>query len=64
MVKVKKAQDVDSDDVQEKARAAKTYCETASEYTKEHGGKPWQYVVIPHDRINLNSSVRDLLKTR
>ena len=61
MVEVKKAQDVDSDDVQEKARAANAYCETASEYTKEHGGKPWQYVVIPHDRINLNSSVKDLL---
>ena len=61
MVEVKKAQDVDSDDVKEKARAAQVYCETATQYTREHDGKPWQYVVIPHDRINFNSNLKDLL---
>lgn len=63
MVEVKKALDVESSDVQEKARAAKLYCEQASEFTADRGGKKWVYVIIPHDRINLGSSVVDLLES-
>ncbi len=63
MVEVKKAQDVETDDVQEKSRAAQLYCENASRYTADHAGKPWKYVIIPHDRINLNSNVAELLRT-
>ncbi|HEX8226410.1 MAG TPA: DEAD/DEAH box helicase family protein [Candidatus Saccharimonadales bacterium] len=61
MVEVKKADDVETDDVQEKARAAGLYCEQASKYNAEHGGKAWCYALIPHDRISLGSSLRDLL---
>ncbi len=62
MVEIKKADDVSSEDVQEKARAAKLYCEQASSYNAEHDGKKWQYVIIPHDRISLSSNVVDLIE--
>lgn len=61
MIEVKSSKDVDTLDVQEKAKAAKLYCEQASEYTSERGGKKWQYIIIPHDQISLSSSVSDLL---
>ena len=60
MVEVKKSTDVDTADVQEKAKAAKLYCEQASKYTAENGGKKWQYVIIPHDQVSLGSNVSEL----
>ncbi len=62
MVEVKSAKDVDTTDVQEKAKAAKLYCDQASEYTTEKGGKKWQYVIIPHDQIVLSSNLKDLIE--
>jgi type III restriction enzyme len=61
MVEIKKAQDVSSDEVQEKAKAAKIYCDQASEYTSSIGGKKWQYVLIPHDQVELSASIRNLI---
>lgn len=61
MVEVKSSRDVDTTDVQEKAKAAKLYCDQASEYTAEKGGKKWFYVIIPHDHISLSSSLTDLI---
>ena len=37
-------------------RAAETYCENASEYTKANGGKPWKYVLLAHDKVDRTSS--------
>lgn len=62
MVEVKKAGDVSTLEVQEKAKAATLYCDQASEYTKEKGGKKWHYVIIPHDRIVLSANLSDLIK--
>ncbi|MDQ5969831.1 MAG: type restriction enzyme [Patescibacteria group bacterium] len=62
MVEVKSSKDVDTTDVQEKAKAAKLYCDQASDYTTEKGGKKWQYVIIPHDQITLSSSLEDLIE--
>jgi type III restriction enzyme len=62
VVEGKSSKDVDSTDVKEKAKAAKLYCDQASEYATEKGGKDWRYVIIPHDRIMLSSSLVNLLK--
>jgi type III restriction enzyme len=43
-------------DVKEKAIAAQEYCRAASEFNAENGGKPWKYVLIPHDEIRPQSS--------
>jgi len=44
-----------------KAKAAREWCERASGYELEHGGKPWKYVLIPHDAILANSSLASLV---
>ena len=61
MIEVKKSIDVNTAEVKEKAKAAKLYCDQASEYTSQKGGKRWQYVIIPHDQINLGVNLQNLL---
>ena len=56
MVETKAAKDVTSEDVQAKKKAAETYCENASEYTRANGGKPWRYVLLAHDKVDRTSS--------
>ena len=36
------------------------WCQNASDYMLTHGGKPWQYVLIPHDAIAQNMTLKGL----
>lgn len=63
MVETKKAKDIETTDVQEKKKAALEYCKHATEFTTQHGGKPWKYVLIPHDMVMVNMSFETLAKT-
>lgn len=54
MVEVKARNEIFSRDVQEKTKAAQTYCLAATEWNAAHEGKPWTYVLIPHDEVRLN----------
>jgi type III restriction enzyme len=54
LVETKKETDMDSSEVQEKAQSALEYCKNASEYTMNNGGKPWKYVLIPHNAVQVN----------
>lgn len=40
--------------VQEKKRSAIAWCRHASYHSRTYGGKPWFYVLIPHDRVDSN----------
>jgi type III restriction enzyme len=62
LVETKKEGDVDSADVQEKARAAVEYCAHANEFTIGNGGKLWKYILIPHNAVKINMSVENLVK--
>ncbi|HEY4732774.1 MAG TPA: type III restriction endonuclease subunit R, partial [Gammaproteobacteria bacterium] len=44
-----------------KRDAAVKWCKQASEYTHNHGGKPWRYVLIPHDEIAENITLAGLV---
>lgn len=44
-----------------KAKAAREWCERASEYELANGGKPWKYVLIPHDAITANATLAGLV---
>jgi type III restriction enzyme len=46
--------------VLEKAKAAKLYCQQATTYNAENGGKPWKYLLIPHDAIMDNMTIKGL----
>ena len=56
----KAAKDIESDDVQGKARAAVKWCEYASIHEKQVGGKQWAYLLIPHDAVNEAKTIQGL----
>jgi type III restriction enzyme len=60
MVETKKKDDVESEIVQSKAKAALNYCINATEYNQQINGKPWKYILIPHDAVKLNMSLQYL----
>jgi type III restriction enzyme len=43
-----------------KKQAAELWCERASSHTATYGGKPWKYILIPHDVIALNMTLTGL----
>jgi hypothetical protein len=47
-------------EVQSKARAAAKWCRYATEHEVAHGGKPWSYVLIPHDAIDASATLKSL----
>ena len=61
LIETKKERDVDSSDVQEKARAAVQYCTHATKFTTRNGGKPWKYILIPHNAVKINMSFDKLV---
>ena len=63
MVETKAATNVSTDDVQQKKAAAEEYCRHASEFTAENGGKPWRYILLPHDIIDRTASFEYLIAT-
>ena len=64
LAEIKADNQLDHEEVREKARAALQYCKYASEHTRQHGGKPWKYLLIPHTEVLPNMSVAYLAEKR
>lgn len=62
LVETKKEKDIPTEEVQSKAKAALEYCKNATEYTMKNAGKPWIYVLLPHDSVKLNMAFDYLMK--
>lgn len=65
LVETKASKELSQDDVQAKAEAARHYCRLATDYTTQHGGKPWAYLLVSHLDIEPTFSfqyVRELSK--
>jgi type III restriction enzyme len=45
----------------EKKKAAEIYCAQASAYNAQHNKKPWKYIIVPHDKLQLNVSFNQIL---
>lgn len=56
----KAANAMQDDDVQAKARAAYEWCRHATEHEQRHGGKPWTYLLIPHDAIKSTMTLQGM----
>ena len=56
----KRADELDDMDVQAKARATVEWCTKATSHEKQHGGKPWQYLLIRHDAIRSSATLEGL----
>ena len=57
----KRADEVDDVDVQAKAKAAIEWCKMATVHEKQNDGKPWKYLLIPHDAIRSSATLDGLV---
>jgi len=59
----KSAADMQDSKVIAKANAAAEWCKHATEHERKHGGKSWTYLLIPHDAIADNKTLKGLAAT-
>jgi type III restriction enzyme len=62
MLEPKMATQMSDKDVLSKADVAVQWCKWASDHARSYGGKPWRYVLIPHDAISDNMTLEFLVK--
>ncbi len=60
MLEPKARREMDDAEVVAKAEAATIWCSHASVHAEAHGGKPWRYVLVPHDAIADNMTLAGL----
>lgn len=60
MLEPKAKNEMSDEAVLAKRDVAVKWCKHASEHASKHGGKPWRYVLIPHDAIADNMTLEGL----
>jgi type III restriction enzyme len=60
MLEPKAANQINEQEVLAKRDAATTWCKQASDHAISYHGKPWKFVLIPHDAIVDNMTVAGL----
>ena len=60
MLEAKARNDLHDVEVQSKKDAAVQWCSHATRHAVSNGGKPWQYLLIPHDVITENMTIAGL----
>jgi type III restriction enzyme len=56
----KARKDTDSAEVKDKAKAAVEWCGHATKHEIEVDGKPWSYLLIPHDTVTEAKTLQGL----
>jgi type III restriction enzyme len=62
LVETKKRDDLRSEEIVAKAAAAVRWCKHASDHARSVGGKPWKYILVPHDEMAESSRLADFLR--
>ena len=62
MAETKARDDMASVEVKTKADAAVQWCKHASDYAQSVGGKPWKYLLVPHDGVSESKRLVDFLQ--
>lgn len=62
LIETKAANEMTSPDVLAKKDAASKWCAHATTHTSQHQGKPWKYLLIPHDSVAENMTLEGLMK--
>jgi type III restriction enzyme len=62
MIEPKAKNEMDDPEVLAKKDAAGKWCKQASDYAKTYKGKPWKYLLIPHDAIAENMTLEGLAR--
>lgn len=60
MVETKARNEMESAEVQAKKTSAVKWCGLASDHANGNGGKPWQYLLVPHDVVAENMTLAGL----
>lgn len=60
MIEVKRGDQLEQEDVKEKAKAGRYWCQEASHYARKNGDKEWLYLLIPDHSIKANSTFAGL----
>ncbi len=60
LCEVKRASDMYSFEVIEKANSAMIWCDTANKHFKDSNFKPWTYLLIPHDSLNISMTFQGI----
>ncbi len=60
LCEAKSAAEMTDKEVQAKARAAVEWCKNATSHELKHGGKPWAYLLVPHNIISDNKTLQGL----
>lgn len=60
MIEIKARKDLEDTVVLAKKEAATTWCSHASDHARTYNGKPWRYLLIPHDEIAENNTLDGL----
>lgn len=61
MLEAKARNEMTDAEVLAKKEAAVIWCSRATQHTVANGGKPWKYVLIPHDAIAENMTLTGLV---
>lgn len=62
MLEPKARNEMDAPEVLAKKEVAVRWCKQASDYSRTYGGKPWKYLLIPHDAIAENMTLTGLAR--
>jgi len=60
MLEPKASNQMEDPIVMAKKEAALKWCAHASDHAQKHGGKPWRYVLVPHNVIAVNLTLKAL----
>jgi len=60
MLEPKMRKEMEDSEVLAKKDAAVRWCKNASDHNAKHGGKTWKYLLIPHDAIAENMTLKGL----
>jgi len=61
IVEIKAANEMDDPIVKAKTRAATKWVDRANDHAHENGGRPWAYVLVPHDVVLPSATLKGLL---
>jgi len=60
MLEPKARNNMQDPEVRAKKESAVRWCQHATEHAAKNSGKPWKYLLIPHDAIAENMSISGL----
>jgi type III restriction enzyme len=60
MIEAKRVTDLNTPEVKAKRVAGVRWCMHATDYLRRHGGKPWRYLLIPHNAVSENMTLAGL----